>query len=319
MKYNVRALLGANEETNMGDVEYYLNTFPAPDFCFSPDAEFPVCNGEKGIFSAELVSDVLNGNIIDFAGGVAHNVIPDRASCLVKADITKLKECDGITLEGENGAVRIRGWGIGGHASMPEGTVNAIALIVNYLLDNKLCTEKETAYLEFLRKLHSATDGSGVGVDAKDDIFDPLTIIGGVIAMKDGRLYQNVDSRYPTSTSGDKIIEKLEKASNGTAKVESANDCVPFYCDANHPAIQALIDTYNDVTGEHAKPFTIGGGTYARHFPLAVSFGPERLDSVLPDFAGPIHGANEGAEIALLMQALKIYILTLIHLQDVEL
>ena len=28
----------------MKDVEYYLKNYPAPVFCFTPDAEFPVCN-----------------------------------------------------------------------------------------------------------------------------------------------------------------------------------------------------------------------------------------------------------------------------------
>lgn len=56
LKYTVRALLGANEETGMKDVDYYLEHYAAPAFCFSPDAEFPVCNGEKGGFNGELVS-----------------------------------------------------------------------------------------------------------------------------------------------------------------------------------------------------------------------------------------------------------------------
>ena len=63
----------------------------------------------------------------------------------------------------------------------------------------------------------------------------------------------------------------------------------------------------------------MGGGTYARHFPLAVSFGPERQDLQLPEFAGPMHGANEGAKIEHLMQALKIYILALVRLQEIDL
>ena len=319
LKYSVRALLGANEETGMLDVDYYLENFKAPDFCFSPDAEFPVCNGEKGVFGATLVSKELNGNILDFAGGVANNVIPDRASCLVKADIHTLTEREGITLEEENGAVRIRGWGKGGHASMPAGTVNAIGLIVDYLLDNHLCSEEENAFLTFLRRLHHGTDGSGVGVAAKDDIFDPLTIIGGVIRMENGRLYQQVDSRYPTTITAEQIVERLGEASEGSASVEDVSFAVPFHCSADDPAIQALIATYNEVTGENAKPFTMGGGTYARHFPRAVSFGPERLDTVLPDFAGPIHGANEGVEIDRLMEALKIYILALLRLQEIEL
>ena len=80
-----------------------------------------------------------------------------------------------------------------------------------------------------------------------------------------------------------------------------------------------LITTYNDVTGENKKPFTMGGGTYARHFPYAVSFGPEHTDIELPEFAGPMHGANEGTPFEKLIEALKIYILALLRLQEIEL
>ena len=43
LRYPVRALLGVNEEIGMKDVEYYLENFPAPLFCFSPDADFLLC------------------------------------------------------------------------------------------------------------------------------------------------------------------------------------------------------------------------------------------------------------------------------------
>ena len=39
----------------------------------------------------------------------------------------------------------------------------------------------------------------------------------------------------------------------------------------------------------------------------------------IPAFAGPMHGANEGAPFEKLIEALKIYILALLRLQDVEL
>ena len=63
----------------------------------------------------------------------------------------------------------------------------------------------------------------------------------------------------------------------------------------------------------------MGGGTYARHFPYAVSFGPEHTDLEIPEFAGPMHGANEGAPFEKLMEALKIYILALLRLQEIDL
>ena len=56
LRYPVRALLGSNEETGMGDLEYYNANYPAPLFCFSPDADFPLIHGEKGIYHARLIS-----------------------------------------------------------------------------------------------------------------------------------------------------------------------------------------------------------------------------------------------------------------------
>ena len=320
LKYPVRALLGANEETNMHDVDYYAEHYPMPAFCFTPDAEFPVCNGEKGGFNGEIVSPKLDGIITAFEGGVAHNAVPDRASCTVQVGIGTLVKTEGVTFEaGEGGSTIIRGWGKSGHAAMPEGTVNAIGLIVNCLLASGVCTPQEEAYLKVLQTLHASTDGSTLGIAADDGLFDPLTIIGGTIEMKDGAIRQSFDCRYPTNTNPEKMTAQLEKVCGTAAHLEELSSREPFYIAADSPAIQTLITTYNEVTGENKTPFTMGGGTYARHFPYAVSFGPEHTDLPLPEFAGPMHGANEGANFDKLIEALKIYILALLRLQDIDL
>ena len=220
---------------------------------------------------------------------------------------------------GENGTTIIRGWGKSGHAAMPQGTVNAIGLIVTCLLESKVCSPAETAYLQVLHTLHATTDGSALGIAASDDVFDPLTIIGGTIEMKDGRLRQSFDCRYPTSTTAEHLTEMMTQVCGTAATLEDVSSRVPFYIAADSPAIQTLITTYNDVTGENKKPFTMGGGTYARHFPYAVSFGPEHTDIELPEFAGPMHGANEGTPFEKLIEALKIYILALLRLQEIGL
>ena len=321
LRYPVRALLGANEETHMHDVDYYAEHYPMPAFCFTPDAEFPVCNGEKGGFSGELVSHALNGVILDFQGGVATNAVPDRAFCVVNVPADKLTPAEGITLEaGEQpGTTVIRGWGKSGHAAMPAGTVNAIGLIVRYLLDSGICTEAENTYLQVLRTLHADTDGTALGIAADDGLFDPLTVVGGTICMKDGVIRQTFDCRYPTNTNPETMSAAVRKVCGDAAALENVSSRVPFYIAADSPAIQTLISTYNDVTGEGKTPFTMGGGTYARHFPYAVSFGPEHTDLPLPEFAGPMHGANEGANFDKLIEALKIYILALLRLQEIEL
>ena len=318
LPYTLRILLGANEETGMKDVDYYLEHYPQPAFCFTPDAEFPVCYGEKGGYGGWLVSAPLHGSLIDFQGGVAHNVVPDRAYALVRADASALKDTENVKVTAEaDGVARISAFGKGGHAAMPAGTVNAIALVVDYLLDNRLCSEEEARALEMLRRLHASTDGSSVGIAAQDDVFDPLTCVGGVIKLENGALRQSIDIRFPTSTNAETLcaaLSKLAQDAGGSFLPDSAR--VPFYIDPNTPVIQTLIRTYNDVTGKNAQPFTMGGGTYARHFKCAVSFGMEETGEPAPEWVGPMHGPDEGVSEALLFKALKIYILAIARLMQ---
>ena len=157
-----------------------------------------------------------------------------------------------------------------------------------------------------------------LGLDTEDMIFTPLTIVGGVIGMEEGHVFQTVDCRYPTTSSGQDIVAQLTGNWGELAEIHVLSDDKPFYMALDNPAVQVCVDTYNAVTGEQAQPYTIGGGTYARHFPNAVSFGPEHPERPAPDFAGPIHGVDEAANIDWLMEALKIYILALMELEKLD-
>lgn len=48
LKDGVRLILGCDEETGMSDMAYYNAHTASPDYGFSPDAEYPVINIEKG-------------------------------------------------------------------------------------------------------------------------------------------------------------------------------------------------------------------------------------------------------------------------------
>ena len=317
LKYPVRALLGVNEEIGMKDVEYYLENFPAPLFCFSPDANFPLCNGEKGIYHGRITANALCENIVEFCGGFAANAIPDKAEALVKAE--RLESAGRVTAERRpDGLWKLTATGVGGHASMPEGTVNAIGELIAYLLANHVCCGEEERFLRFLRSIHESCDGSACGIAADDGLFKPLTVVCGVIGMKEGRLYQTIDSRYPTNMSGEKIAAILRERAQGCAEVTVERDAPPFYMPLDKPEVQVCIRAYNEFTGENAEPYTIGGGTYARDFPNAVSFGPEHPERPAPAFAGPIHGVDEAACKAWFLEALKVYILALIELEKLE-
>ena len=301
----------------MEDVHYYLKHHPAPLFCFSPDSNFPLCNGEKGICHGRIVSQPLEGNLLQLHGGVAANAIPDKAQALVRAE--KLASSEWVeACEEKPGIWQLTARGIGGHASMPDGTVNAVGKLVEYLLENRVGSEAEEGFLRLLELLHRDTAGGEIGVAADDGLFQPLTIIGSVISLENGRITQVFDSRYPTNMSGEKLAAGILEKAQGAAEVLIDTDKAPFYMSLDNPAVQVCIRAYNEITGEQAQPYTIGGGTYAREFPNAVSFGPEHRERPQPDFAGPIHGVDEAACKEWLLEALKIYIFALLELEKLD-
>ncbi len=333
LPYTLRLLFGSDEECGMTDVAYYLERFEPPAFLFTPDANFPAGVGEKGHLGATFACPVLPGGaIVALEGGTVTNAIPGLAQAWVAADAAKLPAaenievvpCDASSLpEGaqapEGPLALVTAHGRGGHASLPEGTLNAIGVLVRYLLASGLCAGQEREALELLAQVHASTDGSSLGIDATDDLFDPLTCIGGTIHKVGERIEQTIDIRYPKSTSRAQMEPKLQAlADEFGATLEGVRDSVPFFIDPNHPAVGALIGAYNEFTGKNAGPVTMGGGTYARKFPCAVSFGPEEPTEPVPSFVGPMHGPDEGISVELLQRSLKIYIYSLARLMRLE-
>ena len=318
LRYPIRALLGSNEESHMHDLEYYQEHNPDPLFCFSPDADFPLICGEKGIYHGKLVSRHAPVNILEINGGVAANAVPAEATARVRAQ--GLESTGSVTAtELEPGVWTLTSVGVSGHASTPQGTVNAIGLLVDYILEHDIPADSERPYFELISRLLRVTDGSLLGLQSTDDFFTPLTAVGGKISTEsDGRISQTVDCRYGLTMTGERITELLREAAGSSAEVFAVNDSVPFCMDPENPAVRACIDSYNQVTGENARPFTIGGGTYARHFPNAVAFGPEHPERTAADFCGPIHGINEAAKKTDFMEALRIYILALLRLEELD-
>ena len=240
---------------------------------------------------------------------------------VVRADAAALPTSDGIEVEpaGE-GLARVVAHGKGGHASLPAGTVNAIGVLVRYLLDAGVCGKGERAFLELERTLTASTDGSSTGIASADDKFGPLTCIQGTIRTRDGRFVQTIDSRYPTSISGDditRIVGALAEGIGGSYRVLA--DVPPFYIEPSSPEIQALLATYGEYAGRDATPLVIGGGTYARHFKRACAFGPHDPEEQVPAWVGMEHGPDEGISEQSLRRALKIYIVSIARLMRLEL
>ncbi|MBX9032430.1 Sapep family Mn(2+)-dependent dipeptidase [Gordonibacter massiliensis (ex Traore et al. 2017)] len=322
--YTIRFLFGANEESGMADVAYYHEHYDDPAFLFTPDAEFPVCYGEKGGYDGMLMSKPIEPCarvVVEFEGGMATNAVPGLAHAIVNADAKELPNTDRIVVtEAGPGRARLDATGKSAHASTPDEGVNAIGLIVDYLLEHGLCGADERAFFELDQKLLNHTDGSGLGIKSADEYFGPLTVVGGTIKLEDDRFVQTLDSRFPTSITADEITERVrEQAAAIGGSFENTLLMEPFLVKPDSPVIQALLNAYNEATGEQAEPFTMGGGTYAREFKSGASFGPEKPWIKDPEWVGMMHGPDEGVSEDLLKQSFKIYALTIDKLMGLDL
>lgn len=331
LPYTVRVLFGANEETNMKDVEYYRARFNDPAFLFTPDSQFPVGYGESGICSGTLKSPIFYGaSIIEFQGGDAVNAVPGWASAIVRKGRCPFDEDEaeaaGITLEEYRGdVVKATAEGVAAHASTPELGESAIGKLVDYLLENEVGSAAEQDFLELLQKLHGGPDGSGLDIACEDEYFGALTAVGGKawfekVSFNQGRICQTVDFRYPTTITSADIARRMgELAEQVGATFTMEHDKEPFLMDPDSPAVRALLDAYNEATGENRAGVTSKGGTYARMFTTGVSFGPEKPWEASPDWAGGMHGPDEAVSEDLLKQAFGIYVRTLGKLMELDL
>lgn len=316
----LRCIVGVNEETGMGDVPFYLEREGQPWFLFTPDAEFCVGCGEKGHLRATFVTGPVAGStLVSIEGGTVANAVPSTAKAVVRAVAAELPEARGIEVRDlGSGLAEVFATGVGGHASLPEGTVNAIGMLVDYLAANGLFEPySQGGYISFMQGLLGSTDGSSLGIATSDDKFGALTMVGGVARTEDGRFTQTVDIRFPLSVTSEHLHAELFRfAEEHGLRMDKPHVMEPSYIEPDSAEVKALIDAYEAVTGEKGSAFTMGGGTYARHFANAVSFGPEGDDPEKPAWAGSMHGPNEAVSEKALKEALAVYITAIQNLME---
>lgn len=326
LPYTLRCIVGNDEETSMADVEWYLEHFEAPAFLFTPDADFPLICGEKGIFHGlyRTSGPVAGASLplIELDGGTVPNAIPGLAGAVVSADAMPEELASGLEAEAAaDGQARLTSHGIGGHAAFPEGTDNAIGKLVRFLLERGVCGAAQHDFLELVETLTRTSDGSALGIDCSDEVFGALTLNAGVVrTLEDGSMSITVDVRYPRSTDAERLVAAFQAlAESHSCVFEAGMAQEPFYMDPSLPAIQTLLSTYNEYMGTDKEAYVIGGGTYARHFPCACAFGPHDPSVVDPEWVGIEHGPDEGVSEEVLRRALKIYIVSIGRLMELDL
>lgn len=317
----IRMIIGTNEETGWGCMKYYFEHESAPNMAFTPDADFPVIHGEKGIIAFDLVKKLENvscGDIIvkSIDGGNAVNMVPDYCEALLEVKDAdeldkKLKqfiEKTGydLSIECEGELVKIKAKGVSAHGSTPEKGENAITYLMLFLGDIIDCHCDMCDFINmYNKKIAFKHYGEGIGCGLEDDISGKLNFNPGIIKTTDEEIRLSINVRYPIKSSDKDVYDGIRKNLDGTdiVLVEDEGGMKPLYVPKNNPLVEKLMKVYREETGDmESEPITIGGGTYARAMDNAVAFGP-----VFPGQVEVAHQKNEYISIEHLMKITKIY------------
>lgn len=321
----LRLMLGCAEETGMSDFLHYRNEQGGdiPPLSIVADAAFPVCYAQKGSYNA-VIRIPAGEDIVAFNAGKVRNSVPDRAEVVIRGisrgeAANALAQFSQVQVEDKEGMVHIIGSGKSGHAAFPENTLNAILVVAQALTCSGLTKQAGLSGMEAIATLFSSPYGEGMGIGFSDEQSGKLTLNAGVIARQGGDLLVSIDIRYPVSCSVRQIEKAMEeRLAAWNAAVEDVETVDPYYVNPESDVVTALTEIYCEETGSDAKPYAMGGGTYSRVIPNAISYGPgfpdRRRAEFLPEGHGGAHGPDEALFLADWEKGLKIYIKTIARL-----
>ena len=308
LRKRCRLILGCDEESGMEDLHYYEEKIGLPDVGFSPDASFPLINTEKGITSLKLHAPMTDDRLVSIASGTRSNVVPGTATAIVKGDwreaaaeafIVEDEDCS-IETELVDGNTKIVVTGVPAHASTPERGKNAAKMLLAVLEVLGIGGEPVRLLVEAAGE---GDDGVNLGIAGRDEVSGRLTINLGLLFADEKEMSVTFDCRYPVFYNAQLLRATVAKRLAPAGFVlEPGRVSEPHHVPESSELVTKLMEVYNTITGTQAKPFAIGGGTYARHLKEGVAYG-----MLFPGEPELEHQANESISVEGFVKAARIY------------
>lgn len=286
LRRRIRVFFGLNEETGSKCVKYYVDKVGEMPVCgFTPDAEYPIINGEKGIVTCKYKRKITQyGDILleYINGGIAANVVPDYAEAAISLpkskayQIKKLaKETEEIEIEEKEELVIIKSYGISAHGSTPEKGKNAISHLMLFLGKLDFAGDIKEFIDFFNRYIGLDLNGESLEIYLEDDISGKLILNLGTIIGDYNEINIEINIRYPVTKNYEEFIDVF-KEKLGRAKLEEVylRHKKSLYVSPDTEFIKKLQKVYEEKVGGKAELISIGGGTYAKAMDNVVAFGP---------------------------------------------
>ena len=304
----IRLLFGTNEETGCGDMSWYVSHGgELPVYGFTPDGEYPIINGEKGILNgtySRKLHQTGDYRLTKFEGGAASNISPAYAAAELQcpADAASKISADKVTVTPIEGGIRVEAEGIAVHGSTPEQGENAIGRLAQALNQLPLTGELGDCMAFVAERIGMEVHGESLGLAMRDELSGPLTLNLGVAKFEQETLSLVFSVRYPVTLKYERVYPRLSRGFTlgGFTETEMTH-AAAIYMPPESELIRRLSKVYEEQTGEKAELKSIGGGTYAKSMPNLVAFGP-----IFPGDEVREHKPDEYMEIERVLQNAEI-------------
>lgn len=311
LKRRIRILFGQNEETGSSDMKYYVShNGELPVMGFTPDGEYPVINGEKGLVGECFTCDFQQEGSLklkELWGGTAPNIVPNLAwadfDCTPKlAKQIQAMQTEDISFTLTETGIRIEAAGISAHGGTPGDGKNAIGRLMQFLTRLPLTGQLAAAVHFLAEKIGMEYDGTSLGIAIFDEVSGPLTMNMGVIRGNETSLEVRLNYRYPVTKTFEDCGPIVKKQFEDAGFVQAAlTHKESLYMPEDSTLVQKLLEVYTRCTGLPGNPKCIGGGTYAKMLPNVLAFGP-----IFPGDEVREHKADEFMEISRLIDNAEI-------------
>ena len=307
--YQVRFLVGGNEESGSRGVEYYFNDLkkPQPTFGFSPDSAYPLTYGEKGMYNYEVKSNFECKGLISLKGGVAFNAVIEKAEAYlmndesIKKALANYKDLE-VTDLGD--VIKVVAYGKAAHGSTPWDGDNAGIKLVTILGEVLNCKE-----FKEISKLYTDTMGRGINAYYENEEMGVNSMCVGIISYENNSFYMTVNFRYINNIDVKKMIKDINE-SNKNFEVNVLSESKLLYYPIDSVLVSTLLKVYQEETGDYeTKPLTSGGGTYAKEADNVIAFGME-----YPGWDAHMHSPNESIKVEHLVDSMGIFARAIVEL-----
>lgn len=284
----IRIIVGTDERRYYRDMVRYLKREPEPIAGFAVDGHFPITYAEKALSMFEFRKQIHQeaGEYIQcLKGGKVDNLVPwvtsaklitgRKKEILEKAAQFSEEYRHNVEAKLTEEGVIVEAFGLEKHCAALERGINSNAIMVDFLRYIEFGGTEFRQFAEFLcDTVGYDIYGERLNIAYEDADSGKTTVNFGILELQNEEARIRLDCRFPITSNYYSSIERVNSVFQEAGfQCTECTYWAPTYFPKNHFLINALMDAYEEVTGDDSDPVSSNSASYSKVMPNIAAFG----------------------------------------------